>query len=403
MLAYASFRCIRGKNCERFVQVAINLYIERGKTRDKRKENNMNKGNKKILLAAMTAAIVLVAMCGIGSAGYIGVSKNTVPPFATYRIGETVAYYMTVELTGSPPVGHSIDVVAYDTYPNGTKERMTCTLTNGSVEVVPYTRTYVVDAADIIDGVYDPYIGDDVILNVFNATGYNTSTGNPTGDEATTPCQSKILRDPSANFDFDAGDCDLTVEFTPTATDPDGTIDSYFWDFDHSGVGSTETRTNANPFTHTFPATGDYSVNLTVTDNDGLTDWIVKTVHITAPPEVTVKASPSGQVAPGTLVTFSINSLTYDAPIATYAWTFSDGGSGSSDNTDTTTRTIPEGGVTAYLTVTDTVGCSGTANVRVYTDPVDVPILTPAGLLALIGMLGIVGAGRIITNGKRGS
>jgi leucyl aminopeptidase len=67
---------------------------------------------------------------------------------------------------------------------------------------------------------------------------------------------------PSASFTYSADG--MTVHFTDTSTDSDGTIAARAWDF---GDGSTSTE--ANP-THTFAAVGTHTVALTVTDNGGL-------------------------------------------------------------------------------------------------------------------------------------
>ena len=71
----------------------------------------------------------------------------------------------------------------------------------------------------------------------------------------------------------------LTVYFTASANDPDGEIESYYWDF-----GDGVTSTSKNP-SHTFNATGTleteyYEVSLTVTDDNGATatDTIMITV-----------------------------------------------------------------------------------------------------------------------------
>jgi PKD repeat protein len=53
------------------------------------------------------------------------------------------------------------------------------------------------------------------------------------------------------------------VVFSSTASDPNGEIVSYFWQF-----GDTETSTEANPM-HQFVKDGIYDVNCTITDNEG--------------------------------------------------------------------------------------------------------------------------------------
>ncbi|MFS1512197.1 collagenase [Chengkuizengella sp. SCS-71B] len=67
-----------------------------------------------------------------------------------------------------------------------------------------------------------------------------------------------------------------TINFSSDGSyDADGTIDFYDWNFDD---GTTSTR--ANP-THTYTTPGNYSVRLTVTDDQGRTDTTVITIRIT--------------------------------------------------------------------------------------------------------------------------
>lgn len=77
---------------------------------------------------------------------------------------------------------------------------------------------------------------------------------------------------PVANFsDTISG---LTVNFTDSSTDSDGTIASRSWNF---GDSSTSTATNPS---HTYSAAGTYSVALTVTDNSGATNTKTQSVTV---------------------------------------------------------------------------------------------------------------------------
>ena len=362
----------------------------------------MNKSNGKHLPAVMIAVIVMIAMCGVGSAGYIGVSKNTVPAFEEYRIGDPVTYIMTVELTGTPPAGHTIDVVAYDTYPNGSVERMDCTLKAGEVESVEYIRTYTVAASDIVTGVY-MYHGADVILNVFNATGYDPITHDWTGDYATTPCESKIVSNPVAMLDGDDVCLSSPTHFNSTGSyDTDGTIVSYKWDFENDG---TYDRVGNYPSTtwH-YPAPGTYTAKLTVVDNDGLEDSNTTTVKVYSHPIADAKADgsdgPVNLPVGGGTVTFSGTASGGTSPY-TCTWNIPGVGTRTGLGPHSVSISAP---TTATLTVVDNHGCTDTDTVRIEvptTHIPNVPILTPAGMLALIGLLGIVGGSRILRRGRR--
>ena len=76
---------------------------------------------------------------------------------------------------------------------------------------------------------------------------------------------------PVANFTSTTSG--LTVTFTNTSTDSDGTIASRTWDF---GDGTSSTVSSPSK---TYAAAGTYNVKLTVTDNGGLTN--TKTVAVT--------------------------------------------------------------------------------------------------------------------------
>lgn len=77
---------------------------------------------------------------------------------------------------------------------------------------------------------------------------------------------------PSASFT--SSDNLLTVSFSDTSTDSDGTIASWAWSF---GDGSSSSSQNP---THTYAANGTYNVSLTVTDNDGASSTSTASVTV---------------------------------------------------------------------------------------------------------------------------
>ncbi|MBN1154383.1 PKD domain-containing protein [candidate division KSB1 bacterium] len=80
---------------------------------------------------------------------------------------------------------------------------------------------------------------------------------------------------PTANFSF--ATADLTATFTDQSSDSDGSVVGWSWTF---GDGATSTQQNPS---HTYAASGTYTVGLTVTDDDGATGSTSKNVTVTAP------------------------------------------------------------------------------------------------------------------------
>ncbi|UCE38834.1 MAG: PKD domain-containing protein, partial [Thermoplasmata archaeon] len=105
---------------------------------------------------------------------------------------------------------------------------------------------------------------------------------------------------PDAGSDQSIGEGD-SVQFDGSASyDPDGTIVSYEWDFgDGSPIG-----TGVNP-THIYNTPGNYTVTLTVTDDDNATDsdtCIITVLAVIQPPNA--DAGPDQTVNEGDVVQF---------------------------------------------------------------------------------------------------
>ena len=74
------------------------------------------------------------------------------------------------------------------------------------------------------------------------------------------------------------------ITLTSTASDPDGTIASYAWDYDNNG---TVDSTSANP-TARFTTPGNHTVKLTVTDNLGAPTVVLHNIAVGQPPTALV-------------------------------------------------------------------------------------------------------------------
>jgi hypothetical protein len=82
----------------------------------------------------------------------------------------------------------------------------------------------------------------------------------------------------------------LTVNFTSTATDPDGSVISYYWDFGNGNISIAQ-----NPIT-TYSCPGTYTASCAVIDNDGISAQAEVTITVQYP--VGTTASYSCDLAP---------------------------------------------------------------------------------------------------------
>uniref|UniRef100_UPI00384A9B80 PKD domain-containing protein n=1 Tax=Dyella ginsengisoli TaxID=363848 RepID=UPI00384A9B80 len=152
---------------------------------------------------------------------------------------------------------------------------------------------------------------------------------------------------PVANFsDSISG---LTVSFTDTSTDSDGTIASRSWNF---GDGTTSTATNPS---HTYAAAGTYSVSLTVTDNGGASN--TKTQSVTVSSSGGGGSSQllgntgfeTGSASPWTTTSGVVNNSSSEPPHAGSWDAWLDGYGSSHTDTVAQTVSIPSGKTSATL------------------------------------------------------
>jgi len=116
----------------------------------------------------------------------------------------------------------------------------------------------------------------------YSNKGIYTANVTVTDDDGGTAFKSSTLtiqdKPPVAGFSWTptspaAGD---TVTFTDSSNDPDGTVTAWTWDF---GDGATSSSRNPS---HTYSSSGTFTVKLNVTDNDGSTGQVSKTITINA-------------------------------------------------------------------------------------------------------------------------
>jgi subtilisin family serine protease len=174
-----------------------------------------------------------------------------------------------------------------------------------------------------------------------------------TGDTAPVAAFSVIC--PGRQCNFNAG-----------ASSDDVQITSYTWRFGDGGfaIGSSPK--------HTFPANFSGVAVLTVTDNTGKTDHLLKNVAVNADAPPTASFT---YTCTGFACTFDSNPSSDDQSIASRSWSFGDSSSGS--GTTATHTYASSNSFTVELTVTDNAGQTDIASQTV------TPVLPPQNVQAL--------------------
>lgn len=156
---------------------------------------------------------------------------------------------------------------------------------------------------------------------------------------------------------------DEELSFSDASTDEDGTIVSWFWEF-----GDSETSTDQNP-THTYTDKAEYTVSLTVTDDQGASASATATVNIRDITDENIAPTASFTVTDtlilvGADVAFTNTSSDSDGTIDSYSWEFSDGTTSSDENPTYTFNEVGEFEVS--LTITDDIGATSTYTSSIY-------------------------------------
>jgi MYXO-CTERM domain-containing protein len=169
------------------------------------------------------------------------------------------------------------------------------------------------------------------------------------------------------------GDEGSPISFSASITDP-GSLDThtYAWLF---GDGGTATGATAS---HTFADDGTFTVQMTVTDDDGgSATWNGSVIVNNVAPTITSVTAPDG--TEGVAIGMSATATDPGADTLTYSWSFGDTGTGTGASVSHTYT--DDGTYTVTLTVTDGDGGSDTATETVVvgnTAPTITSMVVPA-------------------------
>src|SRR5712692_10377339 len=298
-----------------------------------------------VYAAAGTFTVTLTVTDNSGSTGtksvkVVATQPTDLPPVASFTVtGNNTVTGSTVSFNGGASSDPDGTVVSYAwTFGDGgTGTGVTATHVYTTAGTFTVTLTVTDNSGSIGSASAKVGVVDRPPVASFTVTGNNTVTG--------------------STVSFNAG----------ASVDPDGTIASYAWTF---GDGGTATGVTA---THVYAAAGTFTPTLTVTDNSGSTGTkSVKVGVVDRPPTASFTVT-GNNTAFGSTVSFNAGaSADPDGTIASYAWTFGDGGSSTGV---TSTHVYAAGGTfNVTLTVTDNSGSTGTKSVKVVaTQPTDLP------------------------------
>ena len=219
----------------------------------------------------------------------------------------------------------------------------------------------------------------DIIIEVVNATN-NTGNGN----------NSTIINQPPvANFTY-INSTYYTFSFTDLSTDSDGNITSWLWNF---GDGTTSNQQNPE---HNFAkTTANYTVTLTVTDNNGSQSNYSQTIKVIKLPSNNNQNSYNGG---GWIWTPKKNktneNITANATNGTTA-----GNQTNETSNSTASETANQNGSSVQKAIPITTAGSGTAvtglATGVFNDPTATPLLTFLSIAAIgLFAFGKIGLGK---------
>jgi len=166
-----------------------------------------------------------------------------------------------------------------------------------------------------------------------------------------------------------------TVTFNASLSTPNGgTIINYSWKFGDGANGTGEIAT------HAYMEFGIYTVNLTITDSEDLTDTCSDTIRILVAPTASFTYSPTKPIV-NESVTFNASaSYDPDRSIQFYTWNFRDGNITTVANPFITHAYNATGSYNVTLTVTDDDGLTDSAwrliTVYTFVDVHDVAVIS---------------------------
>lgn len=217
------------------------------------------------------------------------------------------------------------------------------------------------------DGTYDAFTGESTYETAYEQDGtrglrVRVTDSRGTAATSATAWLHVMNRLPAVIFDMTASEIPDTgsISFDGVASDPDGRIVSWSWDF-----GDGTVLTGQNPV-HAYSEAGTYTVTLTVTDDDGAAATAERQANVTNTLPAADFAVASSWLVSGQAVRFVDESVdpSPSGAIVHVAWDFGDGtfvaGGPSPDGSYEHTYALPGNYVVILYVIDDQGGLSRT-------------------------------------------
>ena len=203
-----------------------------------------------------------------------GVETST-PATKVIRVGRQVPSTVDFVVSNNEPViGETIEVDAPDVLADYATDGHRCRWTADSPAAIEDPGACHTKVTWTGPGTKD------LRLRVTDVKQQSTSASRPIRVSVLPPPPNKVPNPPSLSYSPSEPVAGQSVTFTSTATDPDGTIETYEWDFNSDTVYEASGATA----THVFAAAGNYTVTVRATDNNGGFRTSFQTIFVSSPP-----------------------------------------------------------------------------------------------------------------------